>query len=155
MASSSTSLSDDSDLGLALHSHYGSWYEQPGRLKSAILAMETILSSLGSGQQLASYHKMFSFLPLASEFFPSLIHWIIRSGPSEILEHFICHSNDQNFHSLFFQLMIPYTPSVPGVHVPLMSSNSFTLQYSSLDLLSFIGFGLIRKTNDFLFEFIP
>jgi chromosome segregation ATPase len=135
---------DDDDNPLHSNASHGPWYEQPGRLKSAILAMETILSSLGSGTATAgagassqSYHKM--FLPYATELFCSLAHWIIRNGPSEmlclsfkLLEHFICYSHDKHFIALLFQLLVQYPPSVIGLHVPLASHGpSLALQYST------------------------
>lgn len=115
--------------------HIGLWYEQKGRLKCAILAMETILCSLGTMTAPINYQKYYK--SILDEFYYNLIHWIIRNGPSEmillsfkILEHFII--SDKKFANHLFQYLIKYIPSIPGLHVPVTShSQSLILQFST------------------------
>ena len=142
---------DDDDENNLNSQHIGLWYEQKGRLKCAILAMECILCSFGSvpssssssssslvstssSSTTTSYYKYYS--TILDEFYYSLLHWIIRNGPSEmillsfkIIEFLII--NDKKFASYLFQYLIKYSPTIPGLHVPITShSNSLTLQFS-------------------------
>jgi hypothetical protein len=119
----------------------GIWYEQSGRLRCAVIALETFAHSLTILSS-PNYHKI--FLPIAENtLFPSLLHWIIRNGPTELLllslqtlELFLAQTmSEKRFGLILFQLLLRFTPSVPGLHVPLSLSSTHNSLLPSLSLL--------------------
>lgn len=121
---------EDRDNTFIDFAQHGPWFEQNGRLKCAILAITSLLASMGiSGAQ----HSVVA--PAGEEILTACAHWIIRRGPEEMLLpcfyilNALAKSPEKSFAQRMFTVVLRYIPSSSGLHVPASLSSS-QLQFS-------------------------
>lgn len=109
---------EDRDSTFLDFAQHGPWFEQTGRLKCAILALQSLSASLGeSGAQHAAVKSS------VEDIISSCAHWIIRSGPAEMLStclgilNALASGPEKAIALRMFSLVLRYIPSASGLHI--------------------------------------
>jgi hypothetical protein len=96
------------------------WFEHPVRLNCAIFALKALLASLGSSPSKGGVAVIASS---ADEILRACAHWLIRSGPRELLPH--CFSlivkmiaSIDSLAARMFDMQLRYDKTAPGTHTP-------------------------------------
>ena len=102
------------------------WFEQPTRLNCAVYAVKALVASLGSSSYAASKGKDVAVSSAADEIVRACSHWIVRSGPAELLP--LCFSllemilSVKGLSTRIFDILLKFDESKNGVNIPPLPS---------------------------------